>query len=90
MLVRNWQEFTDRAIDLLIENPTQSKFVLKYMPKLHKFVLKVTDGTRLVMRKCDGNVLNSLFRNFSKFRNLSPLLDVPSPMKVIKRQRKKM
>lgn len=56
MLVRSWQEFTDRAMDLLIENPTQSKFVLKYVPKTHKFVLKVSDGSRLVMRKCKGDV----------------------------------
>lgn len=54
VLTRSWQEFTDRAMDLLIENPTQAKFVLKYVPKLHKFVLKVTDGTRIVMRKCRG------------------------------------
>jgi hypothetical protein len=57
VLARNWQEFTDRAMDLIIENPTQAKFVLKYVPKLHKFVLKVTDGSRIVMRKCKGEVL---------------------------------
>jgi hypothetical protein len=54
VLAHSWQEFTDRAMDLIIENPTQAKFVLKYVPKLHKFVLKVTDGTRIVMRKCKG------------------------------------
>lgn len=56
VLARTWQEFTDRAMDLLIESPTHSKFVLKYLPKLHKFALKVTDGSRIVIRKCKAEV----------------------------------
>lgn len=50
-------------MDLIVENPTQSKYVLKYLPKTHKFVLKVTDGNRLIMRKCKEEVFYSLYSN---------------------------
>lgn len=51
-VVKTWQEFIDRAMDLLVENPTISKFVIKFIPKTRKFVLKVTDGNRIVIKKC--------------------------------------
>ena len=50
--INNWEQFTNKAMDLLVYNPTASKFVLKYLPKTHKFILKVTDGDQIVMKKC--------------------------------------
>jgi len=41
-------------MEILVENPTQSRFTLKYLPKIHKFVLKVTDDDLMVMKKCKG------------------------------------
>jgi hypothetical protein len=59
LLAHSWQEFTERALDLLADSPTLAKFTIKYIPKTHKFILKVGDGSRLVMRKCTGDVYKS-------------------------------
>lgn len=50
-------------MELLVDNPTTAKFVFKYVPKTHKFVLKVTDGQQLVMKKCKGDVTVYSHRN---------------------------
>lgn len=39
-----------------MENPTQSRFMFKYLPKTHKFILKVTDDDLMVMKKCKAEV----------------------------------
>ena len=52
--VHTWEDFTNKSMELLVYNPTASRFVLKYVPKTHKFILKVTDGDQTVMKKCKG------------------------------------
>lgn len=46
-------------MEILVQNPTFSKYTLKYDPKSHRFVLKVTDGNKIVLKKCNPDeVLN--------------------------------
>jgi hypothetical protein len=70
VLAHNWQDFTLRALDILADSPTLAKFTIKYIPKTHKFVLKVGDGSRLVMRKCTGDVKQYLCRNCKRWKSL--------------------
>lgn len=37
---------------VLVDNPTISRYTIKFVPKNNEFVLKVTDGVRIVMKKC--------------------------------------
>lgn len=43
-------------MQIVVENPTQARYVMKYQPKLNIFRLKVTDGRRIVMKKANASV----------------------------------
>jgi hypothetical protein len=72
-------------MELLVENPTASKFMMKYIPKTHKFILKVTDGYQIVMKKCKAEVNFLLFRNLRRSKSSLSTLDVPLQMRAIRR-----
>lgn len=40
---------------VLVENPTEARFTLKYIPRKNWFILKVTDGDRIVMKRCHAH-----------------------------------
>lgn len=42
-------------MNILVENPAVAKFVMKYVVKNHRFLLKVTDGDRMVIKKCNAD-----------------------------------
>ncbi len=56
-------------MELLVDNPTTARYVLKYVPKTHKFLLKITDGQQIVMKKCKGEVSLISFRNQIRFKS---------------------
>ena len=51
---KSWKEFLDRAMEILIENPTTSRYVLKYIPEKNMFLIKITDGHKIVMKKVNA------------------------------------
>lgn len=38
-------------MQILVENPVTSRYVLKYDNKKHTFILKVTNGSNVVLKK---------------------------------------
>ena len=46
-----FEEFFDQALDVLVNDPFRSKFVLKYAHKKQLAVLKVTDGKKILLCK---------------------------------------
>lgn len=52
---KSWKEFLDRAMEIIIDNPTTSRYVLKYIPNKNSFLIKVTDGRKIVMKKVDAS-----------------------------------
>ena len=79
--VKTWQEFTNRGMELLVDNPTASRFVLKYIPRTRKFILKVTDDIQFVMKKCKEDVSILIVRNYKIFKSLPYSLEGLSPTK---------
>ena len=51
---KTWKQFLDRAMEILIENPTTSRYVLKYLPDKNTFLIKITDGQKIVMKKVNA------------------------------------
>ena len=51
----NWNSFVDRAMQILVERPTDARYTIKYLPKTNSFVLKVTDGQAIVMKKANAS-----------------------------------
>lgn len=51
---KTWNDFIDRAMPLLVDNPTQTRYTIKFLARRNIFVLKVTDGGKIVMKKCKG------------------------------------
>ena len=73
-------------MELLVENPTASKFVLKYIPKTHKFILKVTDGYQIVLKKCKAEVKLLLFRSLKRSKSSLSTPDVHLRTRATRRQ----
>lgn len=42
-------------MEIIIENPIKSRYVLKYNNKKHIFILKVTDGTKITLKKSNAD-----------------------------------
>ena len=51
----SWNSFVDRAMQILVERPTDARYTIKYLPKTNSFVLKVTDGQGMVMKRADAS-----------------------------------
>lgn len=58
----------DRAMPILIENPIEARYTLKYIPRRNWFILKVTDGARLVMKRCHAS---DEYEEIEKFTRLA-------------------
>lgn len=52
--VSSWEQFVDRAMQVLVERPTIARLTIKYIPRKNWFVLKVTDGQTIVMRRANA------------------------------------
>jgi hypothetical protein len=75
-------------MELLVYDPTASWFVLKYIPKTHKFILKVTNGEHIVMKKCRAEVGVRLCRNSTRSKSSPFWPEGPSPMRQSRRWRR--
>ena len=42
-------------MEIIMEKPTKSRFILKYNNKKHIFILKVTDGTKITLKKSNAD-----------------------------------
>ncbi|MCL4123682.1 UNVERIFIED_CONTAM: hypothetical protein GTU68_002109 [Idotea baltica] len=44
----------DRSLQIVVENPTQTRYVMKFVPTKNYFILKVTDGRKICMKKANA------------------------------------
>lgn len=51
----SWDQFVDRAMQILVEHPIDARYTIKYLPKKNYFILKVTNGQAIVMRRASAN-----------------------------------
>lgn len=53
-------------MQVLVENPVTSRYVLKYSSKKHAFVLKVTNGSTVVLKRGDAQTEYDEVERFTK------------------------
>lgn len=45
----------DKAMSIVVQNPTETRYVMKYKPKSNQFILKVTDNRKIAMKKANAS-----------------------------------
>mmetsp|Transcript_29337 Transcript_29337/g.49346 ORF Transcript_29337/g.49346 Transcript_29337/m.49346 type:complete len:91 (-) Transcript_29337:90-362(-) len=79
MYFNDWEEFYAASEQLLLQNPTKTRYLFKYRHKDEKLVLKVTDDKKCFKFKTDQQAdakkldrLNNLFFSVSTNRPIAP------------------
>ena len=65
--LKSWDDFIDRAMQILVDQPVLARCVIKYVPRRNEFVLKVTDGKAIAMKRAEAS---SEFEQIEKFSHL--------------------
>ncbi len=53
-------------MQILVESPVTSRYVMKYNSKKHAFVLKVTNGSNVVVKRCNADLEYDEVERFTK------------------------
>ncbi len=66
--ISSWKEFLEQAMQIITEKPHRSRYVIKYQPVKEVFILKVTDGNKVVLKRCPNKEVTDILSSMRSYR----------------------